>query len=58
VVVVLVQLRLFDREVVGLAVDLDAGVPLAHEVVKTVLEGTLLVPNNGCTQLRTRALRQ
>jgi len=57
VVVVLVELWSVECEVVAFAVDLDAGVALAHEVVEQVLERTFLVTNNRCTQLCPRPFR-
>ena len=53
VVVVLVEIRALDGEVVLLAVDLDARVPVSHERLEAVLEGPLLVADHGRTDLRS-----
>jgi len=56
VVVVLVQFRPVHREVVLLAVDLDAGVAVTDEVVEQVFEGALLVTNDRGGDLRPGSL--
>jgi len=58
VVVVLVELGSIEGQIVALAVDLDAGVPLRDQLVEQLLEGALLVAHDRRTQLRPSALRR